>query len=208
MKSFAWTRSHRLPATRPSSTAPRGTITQRARVREALSTPRLQPKLEIGPSNDVHEREADRVADAVMRMPDRDGDRIQRACPACEAELQRQPIEEEEEELQAKPAAGGARSEVTPTVESSIQGVRQSGGRPMTEQTRAFFEPRFGNDFSAVRFHTDARAQRAAAAVNARAFTLGRDVVFGAGQYAPGSDAGRRLIAHELTHTLQQSGID
>jgi peptidoglycan hydrolase-like protein with peptidoglycan-binding domain len=66
-------------------------------------------------------------------------------------------------------------------------------------------EPRFGHDFSAVQVHADARAARSAAAVNALAYTVGRDVVFGAGQYAPGSGAGQRLLAHELAHVVQQS---
>jgi hypothetical protein len=68
----------------------------------------------------------------------------------------------------------------------------------------SYFEPRFGRDFSPVRLHTDVGAAEAARAVNARAFTLGRDIVFGTGQYAPETDAGRRLLAHELTHVLQQ----
>jgi hypothetical protein len=66
-------------------------------------------------------------------------------------------------------------------------------------------EPRFGTDFSAVRVHTDSNAQSLARSVNAQAFTVGNDVVFGAGQYAPESDSGKRLLAHELTHVIQQS---
>ena len=76
----------------------------------------------------------------------------------------------------------------------------------MSASERAFFEPRFGVDFDDVRVHSDTRAAHVARSVNARAFTLGRDVVFGAGQYAPGLDGGRRLLAHELTHEVQQSG--
>lgn len=69
---------------------------------------------------------------------------------------------------------------------------------------RDFFEPRFGYDFSGVRVHTDARAAEAAKEVDARAFTVGRDVVFGKGEYAPGTSAGIRLVAHELAHVIQQ----
>src|SRR5262249_51739086 len=82
--------------------------------------------------------------------------------------------------------------------------VLRSPGRPLDASTRAFIEPRFGHDFSQVRVHTDTRAAESARSVNALAYTVGRNVVFGAGQYAPQSYAGRRLIAHELTHVIQQ----
>ena len=80
------------------------------------------------------------------------------------------------------------------------------GRRPLAESKRAYFEPRFGRDFSQVRVHTDTRTAESAWAVNARAFTVGRDVVFRAGKYVPGKSEGRRLMAHELTHVMQQSG--
>jgi hypothetical protein len=89
-----------------------------------------------------------------------------------------------------------------------VHDVLHSPGQPLDAQTRAFMEPRFGRDFSNVRVHTDAKAAESTRAVNALAYTVGRDVVFGAGQYAPESSAGRKLMAHELTHTIQQtSGI-
>jgi len=91
---------------------------------------------------------------------------------------------------------------VPPVVRQALR----SPGRPLENATRAFMEPRFGHDFSHVRVHTDATAAASARAVQALAYTVGRDVVFGEGQYRPGSDAGRRLIAHELAHTLQQRG--
>ncbi|MBD0372207.1 MAG: DUF4157 domain-containing protein [Pyrinomonadaceae bacterium] len=87
-----------------------------------------------------------------------------------------------------------------------VHEVLRSGGQPLDEKTRAFMEPRFGYDFSSVRVHTGARAAESAQAVNARAYTLGTSVVFGAGQYAPSTHAGQRLLAHELTHVMQQSG--
>ncbi|HET8631526.1 MAG TPA: DUF4157 domain-containing protein [Thermomicrobiales bacterium] len=77
-------------------------------------------------------------------------------------------------------------------------------GRPLDAATRSFMEPRFGHDFSGVRVHTDARAAESARAVGALAYTVGRDLVFGAGQYVPGSRSGQRLLAHELTHVVQQ----
>lgn len=92
-------------------------------------------------------------------------------------------------------------AEVPPIVHE----VLRSTGQLLDQATRAFMEPRFGHDFSQVHVHTDSKAAESARAVNALAYTVGRDVVFGDGQYAPGAAEGRRLLAHELTHTIQQS---
>ena len=117
---------------------------------------------------------------------------------------QRQVEEEEEKILQTK-RKEDTTSEVAHNLESQIQMIR-GGGQPLPESDRAYFEPRFGRDFSQVRVHTDTRAADSARAVNARAFTTGRDVVFGAGMYDPGTTTGKRLLAHELTHVVQQTG--
>ena len=85
-----------------------------------------------------------------------------------------------------------------------VHDVLRSPGQPLDADTRAFMEPRFGHDFSKVRVHADMKAAESARAVNAQAYTVGRDVVFGAGQYAPATTSGRQLLAHELTHALQQ----
>ncbi len=85
-----------------------------------------------------------------------------------------------------------------------VHEVLRSPGQPLDAGTRAFMEPRFGHDFSQVRVHTDAKAAESARAVNAMAYTVGRDVVFASRQYAPATTHGRRLLAHELTHTIQQ----
>ena len=90
------------------------------------------------------------------------------------------------------------------TVPPIVHDVLRSPGQPLDPATRAFFEPRFGHDFSRVRVHTDARAAESARAVNALAYTLGQDIAFGEAQYAPSATEGRRLLAHELTHTVQQ----
>jgi len=82
--------------------------------------------------------------------------------------------------------------------------VLQSPGQPLDLSTRNFMEPRFGQDFSNVRLHTDARAAESARAMKAEAYTVGRNVVFGAGRHAPETAEGKRLLAHELTHTIQQ----
>lgn len=80
----------------------------------------------------------------------------------------------------------------------------RSGGQPLPEAARQFFEPRFGADFGDVRVHTGEQAAQAASSLNARAYTLGSDIVFGAGEYDPSSTGGQRLLAHELTHVVQQ----
>jgi hypothetical protein len=90
------------------------------------------------------------------------------------------------------------------TVPAIVHDVLQSPGQPLDVKSRDFFEPRFGMDFDKVRIHTDTKAAESAQSVNAFAYTVGKDVVFGAGQYRPGVDSGRQLLAHELTHVVQQ----
>jgi hypothetical protein len=82
--------------------------------------------------------------------------------------------------------------------------LSSSDGKPLDESTCSFIEPRFGHDFSRVRIHTDERAATSARAVNARAYTVGNNIVFGTGQYVPQTYEGNRLLAHELTHSIQQ----
>jgi hypothetical protein len=183
---------------------------------QMLRANNIQAKLTVGQPNDTYEQEADHVADQVMRMP---APEIQRQQPE-EEELQTSPLAgtitpliqrqspQEEEELKEPLQAKGA-SETAPTVDSSLEtniNNLRGGGRPLPETVRNYFEPRFGYDFSQVRVHTDSGAVESAQAVNARAFTLGKDMVFGAGQYAPEHEEGKKLIAHELTHVIQQNG--
>lgn len=104
--------------------------------------------------------------------------------------------------LQRRPANESSASEVPPIVNE----VLRSPGQPLDPATRAFMEPRFGQDFSGVRVHTDAKAAESARAVKALAYTVGRDVVFGGCQYEPWMERGRRLLVHELTHVVQQGG--
>lgn len=176
--------------------------------------PPVQAKLSVSRPNDPHEREADRVADQVMLRPWPDAPggpaitwrgrtpAILRVCAECEEELQRQVMEEEEDTVQAKGVAGGSPA-VPPATESRIDSLL-GDGRPLPQSARDHFESRFGYDFSKVRVHTGREAADSARELNARAFTIGRDVVFGAGQYAPDTSEGQRLLAHELTHTAQQ----
>lgn len=202
-------------------------------VQRLLQSGHLQAKFTVGQPNDKYEQEADRVADQVMRMPapkmqreinELDEDEleqgkiqtkplgstitpvIQRLCAGCEEELQRQPeneVEEEEEEsLQAKEIPGQT-PEVSNELEGTINSLR-GGGQPLSNSAREYMEPRFGHDFSQVRVHTDSKANSVARSINARAFTLGQDIVFSSGQYVPGSSKGQHLLAHELTHVIQQ----
>lgn len=94
---------------------------------------------------------------------------------------------------------------VAPSSAALVRGALSSSGRPLDASARAFMEPRLGHSFSHVRVHTDARSAESAQAVQARAYTTGRDIVFGPGQYSPGTDRGRRLLAHELAHVVQQA---
>lgn len=112
--------------------------------------------------------------------------------------------EEEEEPIQTKSNINTA-PQVTAGIAHDINSLKGTG-KPLTASERAFFEPRFGVDFGNVRVHTNERAARTAQHINARAFTLGHDIVFGAGQYSPASYSGKSLLAHELTHVVQQNG--
>ncbi|HEY8694028.1 MAG TPA: DUF4157 domain-containing protein, partial [Chloroflexota bacterium] len=93
-----------------------------------------------------------------------------------------------------------------PTVPAIVRDVLRSRGQPLDAATRALFEPRFGHDFSGVRIHADETAARAADAIGATAFTVGSSISFGRGMYQPGTAPGLQLLAHELTHTVQQRG--
>lgn len=126
-----------------------------------------------------------------MRMPE---PRLQRRCAACE---------EEKEKLQRQ--AGGQAAETPETVPPVVHEVPSGPGEPLDPAARGFFEPRFGQDFSGVRIHSDPRAAESARSVSAVAYTLGTNIVFAAGQYAPRTRGGQRLLAHELTHVIQQS---
>src|SRR5262249_31734196 len=103
--------------------------------------------------------------------------------------------------LQRKAADSSEVNEAPPIIHE----VLNSPGQPLDADTRAFMEPRFEHDFSHVRVHTDAKAAESARAVDALAYTVGRDVVFGSGRFQPNTSVGQQLLAHELTHVLQQS---
>jgi len=181
-------------------------------VQRLIKSGALQAKLRIGQPGDKYEQEADRVADEVMRMPEMqrqvEEEEILQTKPLVDQItplVQRQVEEEEEEEMLQAKSTEDATSEVSNGLESQINAIK-GGGWPLAESERAYFEPRFGVDFSRVRVHTNSQAAKSARVLNARAFTTGRDIVFGAGQYAPEATGGKKLLAHELTHILQQQG--
>ena len=166
----------------------------------ALASGAIQTKLAINKPGDEYEQEADRVADRVMRTPE---PRAQRACECggtCEGCKKK-----ESQPLQMKSVNGTGSPPVKAPQPSAHELVR-SPGQPLETATRAFMEPRFGRDFSDVRIHTDTRAAESAGQIHSRAFTVGSSIVFGSGNYAPATTSGRHLLAHELTHVLQQRG--
>jgi hypothetical protein len=167
--------------------------------RPATSPAAVQRKAVVSQANDPYEREADSVADHVMRMSAAENSSmaiktIQRKCIHCD---------EEEEKLQRKEDGQSA-----PAVPPLVHEALSSPGESLDATTRSFMEERFEHEFGDVRVHTDATAAASARAVNALAYTVGRDIVFGTDLYQPGTQTGNRLLAHELTHTVQQQGKD
>jgi hypothetical protein len=157
----------------------------------------LQTKLYLGAQGDSHELEADRVAEQVMRMPAPESEppcACGGSCTSCQA---KQLSRKESSESDANDGF-----EAPPIVYKALA----RPGQPLDQGDRSFMESRFGQDFAGVRVHADSEAADSARPINARAYTVGSDIVFGAGEYAPGSDAGRHLLAHELTHVVQQTG--
>lgn len=166
----------------------------------------IQAKLVVGAVDDPLEREAGAVADHVMRMPDPALSigvaplQISRKCEACEKE------DEDEEKLQMKPASGSLPQTSEPP--AIVHTVLRSPGRPLDATSRAYFEPRFAHDFSGVRVHTDGRAAKSARSIGASAYTAGSNIAFAAGRFSPATSSGRRLLAHELTHVVQQRALN
>lgn len=159
----------------------------------------IQPKLTISTPRDIYEQEADRVADRVMGMPEPQLQRVCACgggCPQCGKQKDAQ------EQIQTKPVQGITVAE--PTAPASVEKVLSSLGRPLDSSTRAFFEPRFGRDFSQVRVHSDTPAAESAKVLNAQAYTVGNHIVFGEKDDAPTRQSNLQLLAHELTHVVQQ----
>lgn len=185
----------------------------------------IQAKLTVGQPDDKYEREADAMADRVMRMSDpmvqqqtfesdeeempmlkRETAAVQMKCTECE---------KEEESLHRKPLAGNITpffqrkesegGQVNDRLATSLK-TSKTGGQPLPDNTRDWMESRFGTDFSHVRVHTDSKAVQFSRDLSAQAFTYGSDIYFNQGKFNPGSAERKHLLAHELTHTIQQGG--
>ncbi len=154
----------------------------------------LQRKPTIGAPGDPYEREADSVADRVLRMAAPTPPAIQRKCAACAS------APEDRLQTKGEPCAQSGADLDTGT---AMQAANR-GGTALPGPVRDYFEPRLGHDLGQVRVHADREAAHGAQSIQARAYTIGRDIVFGAGEYSPGTASGRRLLAHELTHVVQQ----
>jgi hypothetical protein len=146
----------------------------------------IQAKLAISQPGDVLEQEADRIAEKVMAMP------------LSPPPQKRAPL------TQLQRSSAQAMSSPVPSI---VGDVLRSPGAPLDAATRAFMEPRFGYDLSPVRVHADFKAAESAKALNARAYTVSKDIVFGSGQYRQGTSTGQRLLAHELSHVIQQNEL-
>lgn len=168
------------------------------------NTVSVQAKLNISQPGDQYEQEADRVAEQVMRMPD-PALRLQRKCSCGGATTSGASCVEcggrSAPVLRRSPSANTKSASTAPPV---VHQVLRSPGQPLDQSTRNFFESRMGHDFSGVRVHTSADAAKSASAIAARAYTVNSNIVFGAGEYAPQTESGRRLLSHELTHVVQQ----
>ena len=173
--------------------------------KESLQRLPIQGKLSIGAPDDPLEYEADAMADQVMCMPE--SNFIQRKCARCE----------EDEQVQRKPLSpiitpfiqtkGSDEGIANDSVSQQINSTKGSGNN-LDRPVRSFMETRFGTDFSDVKIHTGEYAVQMSKELNAQAFTVGNDIYFNSGKYNPGSDSGKQLLAHELTHTLQQGASD
>jgi peptidoglycan hydrolase-like protein with peptidoglycan-binding domain len=166
----------------------------------------VRAKLTVGTPNDEYEQEADRVADQVMRTAQPLASAETVATPPANTPAPRQMNEEGQAGAQTvlvHRQMRGDGPEVSPEVETHINSSR-GGGRPLPEPVRASMEAKFGQDFGGVRVHNGPGAAEAARKVNAQAFTTGQDLHFAEGQYQPDTPQGQRLLAHELTHTVQQ----
>ncbi len=195
-------------------------------INSSINTPLIQAQLKVGEPGDKYEREADALANRVMSMPQTENS-IQRACVSCsenelqmkpmsehvlqmqaveeeeellQPKLRMQPMEEEEEMLQPKSmgSPSGELNEIALTMQST------GNGSSLPDSTNRFMSNAFGSDFRGVKIHTGSKAIQMNNQLGARAFTHGNNIYFNKGQYTPKSSEGKKLLAHELTHVVQQ----
>ena len=186
-----------LPASRSDAPA-----APAASLRTAYRQFGIQAKHAISDVDDPLEQKADAAAEAVLAgrpMPSLGAALApapQRKCPACE-----------EANIQRECPSCGAHAQIDDKSVRDAATAVGGGGEPLAHDVRSYFEPRFGHDFSAVRVHKHAAAESAAEAIHATAYTLGKNIAFAPGRFAPHSRDGRRLIAHELAHVVQQQPV-
>jgi Domain of unknown function (DUF4157) len=172
----------------------------------------VQTKLTVGSANDAHEHEANRTADMVMRKPENTSKNgvytegslfsptitpvVQRACAHCDQEK-----EQTAQRKETGATAGGF------TAPPSVSRAISRAGQGLDSNAKTFMESRFNRSFDNVQVHTDSDSAASARDISARAYTSGNHIVFGEGQYQPNSESGRHLLAHELTHVVQQGSI-
>ncbi|MCW3109410.1 MAG: hypothetical protein JWQ09_3916 [Segetibacter sp.] len=165
----------------------------------------LQPKLHINQPNDKYEQQADDVAGRLMASPPspqsmffKPGNftQVSRKCSPPSKEEQKNELIQRKENSAETPS-------VNNELESYVSTLSNSGS-PLSKPVKSFFEARTGNDFSNVRVHTNDKANKSAATINALAYTNNNNIVFGSNQYHPETESGKRLLAHELTHVVQQ----
>jgi Domain of unknown function (DUF4157) len=161
----------------------------------------IQPKLRTSQIDDPHEQEAEQVAQQVAReitQPSNTTARLKRT---------KKVVSEQQASISLRPSIG-ASHRINDEIASEINNIRSSPGSLLETKTEELMESKFGYDFSNIRIHTDGRAAESAKSVNAAAYTIGKDIVFGSGQYQPYTLDGKKLLAHELTHVVQQSTLD
>lgn len=177
-------------------------------MRLAQSSLTIQPKLTVTPAGDRYEQEADQVSKQVVSQLNT-AQPIQRLDVEDEMSMQRIQRQDLEDEVSMQriqrmndPLGGMS---VDATLESQINGAR-GGGAPLPDNLQRSMGDAFGTDFSGVRVHHDSGADQLNRSVQAKAFTTGADIFFKSGEYNPGSQGGQKLLAHELTHVVQQGG--
>jgi hypothetical protein len=182
----------------PKSRFPLWAPSSMEKIPQKLRPNSLDAQLKVGPPDDKMEREADRLAASMSRAP---SSSVSVAQPASRTDsIFDAPLSA------TQPAMRPATQECQAPAPRIVNEALRSAGQPLDPETRAKMEPRFGRDFGGVRVHTDALSVQSARALNARAYTVGNSIVFAEAEFAPRSVSGQSLLAHELTHTVQQGG--
>jgi hypothetical protein len=178
--------------------------------------PIIQTKLKVSRTGDEHEREADRIAEQIMRMsePEKshlsmknsndDTKKLDRKCKSCEEEEEKEKILKNVKISRKENDSSSNQLDISDNVVKYVNDISQQGS-PLDSSTREFMESRFNYDFANVRIHTDERSAMLANTINALAYTVGHDIMFRNGQFKTNTREGRQLLAHELTHVIQQS---